>query len=86
MKSAITRDFRDAFHKLPGPIQQQARRAFGLFRQNPSHPGLGFKKIDNENNSYSVRIGLGYRALGQFDGDCIVWYWIGPHAEYDRRV
>jgi mRNA-degrading endonuclease RelE of RelBE toxin-antitoxin system len=86
MRSAITRGFREAFSKLPDPIRQQARRAYGLFRQNPSHPGLGFKKVDNENNTYSVRIGLGYRALGQLDGDCIVWFWIGPHAEYDRRL
>jgi mRNA-degrading endonuclease RelE of RelBE toxin-antitoxin system len=85
MKSVISRDFRDAFRKLPDPIRERARRAYGLFRQNPSHPGLGFKKIDNENN-YSVRIGLGYRALGHLDADCIIWFWIGPHSEYDRRV
>jgi len=86
MKSVITGDFREAFSKLPDPIRQQARRAYGLFRQNPSHPGLGFKKVDSENNTYSVRIGLGYRALGELDGDCILWFWIGPHAEYDRRL
>ncbi len=85
MTSVRTRQFHKAFGNLPEPIRQRARGAYALFRQNPSHPGLGFKKIDNENN-YSVRIGLGYRALGHMDGDCIIWFWIGPHSEYDRRL
>jgi hypothetical protein len=38
------------------------------FRRNPSRPGLNFKKVDEEYNIYSARIGLGYRALGQLDG------------------
>jgi hypothetical protein len=57
-----------------------------LFRQNPSHPGLNFKKVDEENNVYSVRIGLAYRALGQIDGEAIVWFWIGPHGDYNKLV
>jgi hypothetical protein len=24
-----------------------------------------------------------YRAVGILDGDSIVWYWIGSHADYD---
>ena len=27
-----------------------------------------------------------YRALGQIDGDDIVWFWIGSHAEYDKLL
>jgi hypothetical protein len=33
-----------------------------------------------------VRIGLGWRALGLLQGDVMIWFWIGPHAEYDRLV
>jgi hypothetical protein len=57
-----------------------------LFSQNHSHPGLNFKKVDMENSIYSARIGLGYRALGQMDDDTIVWFWIGPHGDYDKLV
>ena len=60
--------------------------AIRLFRQNLSHPGLNFKKVDEENNVYSVRIGLAYRALGQNDGEAIVWFWIGPHGDYNKLV
>ncbi len=35
-------------------------------------------------NVYSVRIGLGYRALGVLEGSTVTWFWIGSHAEYDH--
>jgi hypothetical protein len=31
-------------------------------------------------------VGLGYRALGVREGETMVWFWIGSHAEYDRLV
>ena len=67
-------------------MQAQARLAYQLFRQDPFHPSLRFKKIEQTGNVYSVRIGLGYRALGVLDGSVIIWFWIGSHADYDRRV
>ena len=71
---------------LPEQVRVQSRRTYQLFRRNPSHPGLNFKKVDEKDNIYSARIGLGYRALGQMDGSEIVWFWIGPHSDYDRLV
>ena len=56
------------YAKLPNQVQLQAKRAYQLFRRNPSHPGLNFKKVDDLNNIYSARVGLGYRVLGQLDG------------------
>jgi hypothetical protein len=35
---------------------------------------------------YATRVGLGQRALGIVDGDVIVWFWIGTHAEHDRLL
>ena len=72
MKPFTSRRFREAYGDLPDQMRLQARRAYRLFRQKPSHPGLNFKKVDEENNVYSVRIGLAYRALGQIDGEAIV--------------
>jgi len=63
LRSFTNRRFREAFAELPEPVRKQARRAYQLFRQNPSHPGLNFKKVDEQKNIYSVRVGLGYRAL-----------------------
>ena len=86
MKSFTSRRFREMYENLPEEVKLCAKRAYQLFRRNPAHPGLNFKKIDNANDIYSARVGLGYRALGQIDGEDIVWFWIGPHAEYDKLL
>lgn len=85
MKSSTTRRFRAAYAALPEGVQRKARLAYQLFRENPSHPSLQFKKVD-EPNIYSVRVGLGYRALGVLEVSNIVGFWIGSHSEYDRMI
>ena len=86
IESRTTRRFREAYGNLPEEIQRQARQAYKLFRKDPHHPSLRFKKVDEESDTFSVRVGLGYRALGAMEGSTIVWFWIGSHAEYDRLV
>jgi mRNA-degrading endonuclease RelE of RelBE toxin-antitoxin system len=78
--------FRKAFKKLPKPIQRQAKDVYKLFLRDPYHPSLRFKPIHPQKPIYSVRVGLGYRAVGLRNGDEIVWYWIGSHAEYDKLI
>ena len=86
IESRSTRAFRTAFAALPDEVQAQARRAYRLFLADPGHPSLRFKKVEQTENVYSVRIGLGYRALGVLQGSVITWFWIGSHADYDRLV
>ena len=86
MKSHTTKRFRQAFAELPQPIQRQARQAYKLFEQNPSHPGLRFKPVHLTKPIYSARAGLGYRALGVREADEIIWFWIGSHADYDKLI
>ena len=86
IESRTTRAFRIAFAALPEDVQRQARRAYRLFRSDPNHPSLRFKKIEQTENVYSVRVGLGYRALGVLESSVIIWFWIGSHADYDRLV
>jgi hypothetical protein len=86
MNSRTTRRFRELLAALPAHVQQQARDAFQLFRQNPSHPGLRFKKVHPDPPIYSARVGIGYRAVGALQGDTVVWFWIGSHADYDKLL
>ncbi len=86
MKSFTTKRFRKLHASLPEDVGLQAVRAYQLFIRNPSHPGLNFKKVDEEGNIYSARVGLSYRALGQMNGSDIVWFWIGSHADYDKLL
>lgn len=50
------------------------------------HPSLQFKCVHQTEPLYSVRIGLGWRALGLLEDDTIAWFWIGSHADYDRLI
>ncbi|WP_414574629.1 hypothetical protein [Anabaena sp. CCY 9402-a] len=86
MKSRITTQFRQAFADLPEQIQEQTREAYRLFRQNPSHPSLRFKKVHPELPIYSARISKSYRTVGQLEGDTIVWFWVGSHADYNKLL
>ena len=72
--------------KLPKDVRRQAREAYRLFRQNPNHPSLRFKKVHDTEPIYSARINIDYRTVGVLDGEEIVWFWIGPHGDYDKLL
>ena len=86
MNSRTTRRFRQLFAALPAHVQRQAREAYRLFQQDPSHPGLRFKQVHLDPPVYSARVGISYRAAGVRDGNTVVWYWIGSHADYDKLL
>lgn len=68
IESRTTRQFWRLFKNLPADVQEDAKRAYRIFRDNPAHPSLHFKKLEGEDNIYSVRIGLEYRALAVLRG------------------
>jgi len=86
VKSRVTDDFVKCFAKLPDPIKSRAHKNYRLWRANPAHPGLHFKRIHATEPIYSVRAGLGWRAVGYLDGDTVTWFWIGSHADYDKLL
>jgi mRNA-degrading endonuclease RelE of RelBE toxin-antitoxin system len=86
VKSRTTDQFRKLFSDLPKPVQQQARAAYRQFQNNPNHPSLRFKKVHPELPIYSARINKNYRAVGQVDGDTVIWFWIGSHTDYDKLL
>ena len=86
MKSRTTCRFRELFAALPVAIQEAAREAYKLFAENPAHPSLRFKQVFPKPPTYSARVGIGYRAVGVLDGDTVVWFWIGSHADYDKLL
>ena len=86
VKSRTTASFRKAFSKLPSKVKKQARQAYQQFQQDPGHPSLRFKQVHASLPIYSARISKSYRAVGQREGDTVVWFWIGSHAEYDKLL
>jgi hypothetical protein len=86
MKSRTTPRFWKCYDQLPMEVQETADRAYLIWRDNPFHASLRFKRVHAQRPIFSVRVGRGYRALGYLEGDTIVWYWIGAHDEYDQLL
>lgn len=84
MNSQTLPSFWAAYQALETSIRERARKAYKLWRQNPFHPSLHFKCINDEERIWSVRITLSFRALGVLDGDTVTWFWIGSHDDYER--
>jgi len=83
MKHFASPQFWEHYQKLPVAIRQLADKNFELLKQNPFHPSLHLKSIGD---FWSVRVGVKYRALATETPESLTWFWIGPHAEYDKLV
>lgn len=83
MKSSTTADFWICYRALPPDIKSKASAAYRLWKANPRHPSLRFKKTGEV---WSIRVGAGFRALALLHGDTFYWFWIGTHDEYKRLI
>jgi hypothetical protein len=83
VKHHASRKFWVAYDLLPESVQRIADKNFALLQSDPFHPSLHFKRVGRY---WSARIGNDYRAAAVRDGDDLVWFWIGTHAEYDRLL
>jgi len=86
MTSHTSSRFWKNYQRLPKHIQRQAREAYKQFLGDPYHPSLQFKRVHTSLPIYSARINLEYRVVGIRNKSDIVWFWIGPHAEYEKLI
>lgn len=86
MNSSLTPQFLTLYRAMSEDVRRQAKRAYALFQQDPHHPSLRFRNVHPTRPIFSARVGIDYRVVGLRDGDEIFWFWIGPHAEYDRLL
>ena len=87
LQSELAPEFFVAYRKLPLEVRKLARSAYRLFRLDPFHPSLQFKRVGKTDPVWSARVGQHYRVLGVRDTDDeILWFWIGSHAEYDELL
>jgi len=84
VNSRTTKQFRKQLARLPRDVQKQAKKAYKLFKKNPYDSSLHFKCIDPQESLWSARVGYQYRVVGVREGDTILWYFIGSHADYDH--
>jgi hypothetical protein len=50
-------------------VQKRARKNFRLWKNDPRHPSLQFKKVHPTEPIYSARVGRSYRALADVEGN-----------------
>ena len=81
MKHFASPEFWENYNRLPEIVRELADKKFELLKTDPRHSSLRLKKIGQ---LWSVRVGLHYRALAKERAEGLVWFWIGPHSEYDR--
>lgn len=81
MKHFTSPDFWACYQILPESVQNLADKNFKLLKNNPFYPSLHLKKIGKYR---TVRVGLYYRAIAVEVSNGLLWFWIGPHDEYDK--
>jgi hypothetical protein len=74
-------EFWQSYRDLSPEVRKLADKKFALLKADPRHSSIRLKKIGQY---WSARIGLHYRALAKERPQGLVWFWIGPHRDYDR--
>ncbi len=87
MTSRLDRDLVRHFTRLPKHVQKLANENYLLWRADPFHPSLEFKRVNRKLPIWSVRVGIHHRAVAiKPNEESIVWFFIGSHAEYDKLL
>ena len=86
MKSVTTEKFRLLFASASADRQLRIKSAYRLWKENPAHPSLRFKKVHPRLPIYSARVDLDWRAVGILEADMLVWFWVGPHPQYEALL
>jgi hypothetical protein len=76
-------EFWKNYQSLRREIQRLADEKFELLKRDPRHPSLHLKKVGTR---WAARINRDYRALAREEDGVLVWFWIGKHDEYMRRI
>ncbi len=77
------REFWPEFRRLPREVRRAAIKSFRLLESDPAHRGAQFKPVGRY---WSARASRGYRAMATREGNLVIWFWIGPHDEYERLI
>ena len=86
MISHINSKWKKSYKSLPLPIRTIAKKHYKLFKINPYHSSLHFKRVHSNKPIYSARINKNYRTLGVIQENVIIWFWIGSHDDYDKLI
>ena len=83
MKHLASPEFWASYEALPAAVRKLADANYELLKPIPVILSLHFKRVGRY---WSVRVGLRYRALAYETGGDMLWFWIGSHADYGRKI
>ena len=86
MRSFINDRFKKSYKKLSKKERELAKKQYQLFKEDPYHPSLHFKRVHSSMPIYSARVDRNIRVIGVLKESIIIWFWIGNHSEYDRLL
>jgi mRNA-degrading endonuclease RelE of RelBE toxin-antitoxin system len=79
MKLWFTHSFIKDYQALPSQVQKTADQKLKLFLDNPRHPSLNIKKMQDPRNIWEGRITKGYRFTFQMEGEVCILRRLGTH-------
>ena len=79
MKIRRSDSFKKDFKKLPENIQNKIIKQLSFLLENPRHPSLRLKKMEDPRDIWEVRVTKGYRFTFQFQGEIYYLRRAGTH-------
>jgi mRNA interferase RelE/StbE len=77
MRIQTTAPFERDFQALPASMQRRVAKQFQLFLDNPRHPSLRLKKMEDPRDIWEGRVSRDYRFTFQIIGDIYLMRRIG---------
>jgi len=72
MTSQANPRFWELFRNLPLGIQRLAVKNYRIWKTNPHHPSLRFRRLRGRTGLVSVRVGDHYRAVGLIEAGAVI--------------
>jgi mRNA-degrading endonuclease RelE of RelBE toxin-antitoxin system len=79
MKLAFTKNFVKDYRKLPQEIQNTVDKQLKIFPENPNHPSLNLKKMQDPRGIWECRVTYSCRLTFQIKDDTYIFRKVGTH-------
>jgi mRNA-degrading endonuclease RelE of RelBE toxin-antitoxin system len=79
MKLSFTKSFIKDYQVLPANLQKAADKQLERLAEDPQHPSLNVKKMQDPRNIWEARVTKGYRLTFQLDGEICILRRLGTH-------
>ena len=75
----FTRSFKKDYKKLPSNIQKAVDKQLAWLLENPDHPSLNLKKMQDPRDIWEGKVTRGYRFTLQIEDDRYILRRVGTH-------